>query len=68
MSTFNVVRLINETPARSSSGPNGAIFLSLIFPIKPLALEVSSQSIEREYQRSSADLVSQISNAEVGKI
>ena len=41
--TFNVVRLINETPARSNSGPRGAIFLSAALPIKPLTLEVSLQ-------------------------
>ena len=66
--TLSVVRLINETPARSNSGPRGAIFLSDALPIKPLTLEVSSHKTTREYQRSSAGFVNQISKAEVGSI
>ena len=66
--TLSVLLLIRLAPARSSSGPNGATFLSLIFPINPLTLDVSNQSTTNEYHLSSADFVNQISNAEVGNI
>ena len=67
-STFSVVLLISETPARSNSGPRGAIFLSDPRPTKPLTRDVSSHKTTREYQRSSAGFVNQISKAEVGSI
>ena len=66
--TFKVLCLTNPTPARSSSGPKGAILFSELLPINPATRELSSQSTAKEYQRSSGSLVNHKSKADVGKI